>query len=275
MTVPQAMKRRYECNMRFLERSSRRALGLPASRDAAIFSTFMTNVRSSIESELDAPITSIAPAFPRLSPYVKEDVAEAMSFAGLTSTRTHTGHRDTLIYEESSAAYAGLGQGLCESWWNKPTCPSQKHRSVLYFNFDNSSFSVGAMDIQNAFHDRAIYSHRADTQLGWWNLPIFEEPRAEFWARIRVMIMDVLGPVPRPPSQIVLMGEHGADAEFKDVVEAAMWEKYEFDVGAMLNTGNQGDAGRVAARGAAELGWRNMLLKRGDEAHGEGEVEEL
>jgi hypothetical protein len=274
MTVPQAMKRRYECNMRFLERSSRRALGLPVSRDAAILSTFMKKVQSSIEIELGAPVTSIAPAFPRLSPYVKDDVAEALSFAGLTSTRVHTGHRDTLVYEESSAAYAGLGQGLCESWWNKPSCPSQKHRSVLYFNFDNSTFSVGAMDIQNAFHDRTIYSHRGDTQLGWWNLPIFEEPRADFWAKISNMIMDVLGPVSHPPSQIVLMGEHGADAEFKDVVEAAMWEKYEFDVGSMLNTGNQGDAGRLAARGAAELGWLNMVLKGEDDARGE-EVEEL
>jgi hypothetical protein len=274
MTVPQAMKRRYECNIRFLERSSRRVLGLPASRDAAILSTFVKKVRSSIETELGAPITSIAPAFPRLSPYVKEDVADALSFAGLASTRAHTGHRDTLVYEESSAAYAGLGHGLCESWWNGHACQSQKHKSVLYFNFDNSSFSVGAVEIQNAFDDRVPFSHRADTQLGWWNLPVFDEPRAKFWAQIRTMILNALGPVPRPSSQIILMGEHGADAEFKKIVEAAIWEKFEFDVGPMLNTIKEGDAGRLAARGAAELGWLNMVLKGEDQARGEG-VEEL
>jgi hypothetical protein len=88
------------------------------------------------------------------------------------------------------------------------------------------------------------------------------------------MILNALGPVPRPSSQIILMGEHGADAEFKKIVEAAMWEKFEFDVGPMLNTVKEGDAGRLAARGAAQLGWLNMVLKGEDQARGEG-VEEL
>jgi hypothetical protein len=262
--------RRYECNVRFLERSSRQLLGLPASRDAAILSTFMKKVRVAMEMELGTPVTSIAPAFPQLSPYVRDDVEEAMSFAGFTSTRVHTGHRDTLVYEESSAAYAGLGHGLCEAWWNQPDCRSSsdwnKYKSVVYFNFDNSSFAVGAMNLQNAFHDQAIYSHRVDTELGWWNLPVFEVPRAKFWMQIQEMILDVLGPVSRPPNQIILMGEHGADAEFKEVVEAAMWEKFEFEVGSMLSTVAKEDAGRLAARGAAALGWQNMVLKGEDKA---------
>jgi hypothetical protein len=260
--------RRYECNVRFLERTTRQALRLPASRDAAILSNFMRKVRIAIEMELGAPITSIAPAFPRLSPHVREDVKEAMLFAGLTSTRVHTGHRDTLVYEESSAAYAGLGHGLCEAWWNTPGCQSStnwnKYKSVLYFNFDNSSFSVGAMNIQNAFHNDAIYSYRMDTELGWWKLPVFDVPRAKVWAQIHEIILNMLGPVPRPPNQIILMGEHGADAEFKEVVEAAMWEKFEFDVSLMLDT--HMEASRLAARGAAELGWQNTVLKREDQA---------
>jgi hypothetical protein len=252
--------------MRFLQRSSRRALGLPASRDAAILSDFVKRVRSSIETELDAPITTIAPAFPRLSPFVQEDVQEALSFAGLTSTRAHTGHGDTIMYQEANAAYAGLGHGLCESWSFKSDCLSAawpaKSQSVVYFNFDNSSFSVGAMSLQNAFQEYSTYLYGSDSKLGWWNLPVYETPRAKFWSQIREMILSVLAPMPIPPNRIVLLGEHGADEEFEELVKAAMWEKFEFDVELMLQTVKKDNVGTLAARGAAELGWRDEELKR-------------
>jgi hypothetical protein len=228
--------------MRFLQRSSRRALGLPASRDAAILSDFVKRVRSSIETELDAPITTIAPAFPRLSPFVQEDVQEA------------------------NAAYAGLGHGLCESWSFKSDCLSAawpaKSQSVVYFNFDNSSFSVGAMSLQNAFQEYSTYLYGSDSKLGWWNLPVYETPRAKFWSQIREMILSVLAPMPIPPNRIVLLGEHGADEEFEELVKAAMWEKFEFDVELMLQTVKKDNVGTLAARGAAELGWRDEELKR-------------
>lgn len=93
-------------------RSARKALGLPASSEAATLSAFMSKVRSAVEEELDAPVTNIAPAFPRLPPYAEEDVQEAMSISGLVSTRTITSSDET-VYGEANAAYAGLGHGLC------------------------------------------------------------------------------------------------------------------------------------------------------------------
>jgi hypothetical protein len=225
----------------------------------------MKNVRDAIEIELDAQVTNITPAFPRLSLDVKEDVREAMSLAGLTSTRTNLEQGNELVYGEANAAYAGLGHGLCAAWKDKGCGKSAKEQTVLYFNFDNYSFSLGAMSLQNAFQDRETYHYGMDTTLGWWNLPVFEVPRAEFWARINEMILDVLEPMSRPPNRIVLLGEHGADAEFKEVVEAAVWEKFEFDVELMLQAVKQEDAGKLAARGAAELGWQSGVSSRADE----------
>jgi hypothetical protein len=264
--VPEELVRRYHYTMRLLQRSSRRVLGLPASRDAAILSEFMKRVRSAIESEIDAPITIIAPAFPRLSPHLQKDVQEALSFAGLTSTRKNTGHGDTIIYQDANAAYASLGHGLCESWSFKSDCLSQAwpavYQSVLYFNFDNSSFSVGAMSLQNAFQEHSTYVYGSDMTLGLWELPVYEVPRAKFWARIHEMILDVLAPMSMPPNRIVLLGQYGADAEFEEVVKAAAWDKFEFDVELMLQAVRKEDVGASVARGAAELGWRDEEFKR-------------
>jgi hypothetical protein len=258
--------------MRSVERSSRHILGLPASRDSTVLSGFLRTVRSAIEAKIEVPISRIAPAFPRLAPHVQQDIQEALSLTGLSSTRVDTGHGDTIVYEEANAAYAGRGHGVCEEWSFKSDCLSAKwpakKQSVLYFNFDNSSFSVGAMSIQNAFQEHAIYLHGMDAKLGWWNLPVYETPRAEFWAKIHNMILEVLTPMSMPPSRIVLLGEHGADKKFEDVVKDAMWDKFEeFDVELMLSATTKTDVGTLAARGAAELGWRDEEMKRHLEAY--------
>jgi hypothetical protein len=44
-----------------------------------------------------------------------------------------------------------------------------------------------------------------------------------------------------------------------------MWEKFEFDTELMLQAVKQEDAGRLAARGAAEMGWLSGVSSRPDE----------
>jgi hypothetical protein len=123
------------------------------------------------------------------------------------------------------------------------------------------------MALQNAFQgDDTYYYYSMDTELGWWNLPVFDVARAQFWAQIHEKILDVLERMPKPPDNIVLMGEHGVNAEFKEIVKAAMWEKFDFDVDPMLEAIEKDSAGKLAARGAAELGWQNEDLNRQHEA---------
>ncbi|KAL5120309.1 hypothetical protein ACEQ8H_001867 [Pleosporales sp. CAS-2024a] len=275
------LMRRFRCNIRMLQRSSRRALGLPASRDATTLAAFVKRVRESIESQVGSSVSTIAPAFPRLSPHAQEEVEEALSLTGLGSTRVQTGHGNTMLYQEANAAYAGLGHGLCEDWSFKSDCLSAawppKSQSTVYFNFDNASFSLGAMELRNAFQEHTTYIHRLNTSLGWWSLPVYDAPRAKFWEHIHDMIVNVLAPMSTPPNRIVLMGEHGADKEFQSVVQAAMWDQFEFDVESMLQTVKTEDAAWLAARGAAELGWRDEEFKR-EYLHGErkgADVDEL
>ncbi|KAH7414408.1 hypothetical protein DE146DRAFT_640225 [Phaeosphaeria sp. MPI-PUGE-AT-0046c] len=237
-----------------------RSVGM--EQDVAVLADFMKKTRNAIETELGMRITRIAPAFPQLPAYGNEAVRKALSLARLASTRDHL-VSDELAYTEFTAADAALAHHVRSSAKDrKSRRKAALTQHVLYVNFDNSSFSVAAMSLQSTNEERNVIRSDMNTQLGWWNMPVYDAPRAKFWARIQAMILDVVEPMPRPPSRVVLMGDHGADEEFKGVVTTAVWNKYEFDVELMLSPVRKEDATRLAARGAAELAWRDDIRQR-------------
>jgi hypothetical protein len=245
--------------------------GLPRSRESSVLSEFLQKVRRAVEEELGEPVERIAPAFPRLSPYNGGDLYDAFAHAGLHSTRMTN---LVPVYEESYAAYAALGHSLCDASMDYTSCQTytrkQNHETVLYLNFDNSSFSVGAMEQMSPFEVSLSLSYSANVQLGWWNLPVFEVPRAKFWANIHEMIAKAVRSIQRPWHKIVLLGEHGADNEFKEVIKAAVWQEMELDVEMMLELVSKDDIAHLAARGAAELGFREESWSRqAESAHRE------
>ncbi|KAF2131398.1 hypothetical protein P153DRAFT_383509 [Dothidotthia symphoricarpi CBS 119687] len=248
---------RLGCSLRRAGCQTRKAFGLPASRNSGILSNFLSRVRGAIEEELGSPISSIAPVFPLLPSFEEEDFQDALESVGLTSTRSEHGSNE-LVYQETNAAYAGLGYGLCTSWSSHQACMDEASQMpyghILFLNFDDS-FSATVQYMDNISQEWS-YSHSINTSLGWWDLPVFEIPRAKFWARIHEEIVEVAGALQQPPNKIILQGAHARDEEFVEVVKAALWDVLEFDVSMLLEADNKVDPGTVAARGAAELAWR-------------------
>lgn len=214
--------------------------------------------------------------FPLYPSFDDADFQDALDNAGLTSTRKGDGS-GRLIYQETNAAFAGLGHGLCDSWSHRKTCVDEEshmpYGHVLFFNFDDS-FSATVQYMKDTKQEWS-YSHTINPSLGWWDLPVFEIPRAKFWARIHEEILDVAGTLQRPPNKIVLMGEHGRDEEFVEVVKAALWDVLEFDVSMMLDANHAGDTGKITSRGAAELAWRAGYWNARNEGLVEAEDMEL
>jgi hypothetical protein len=247
-------------------RTSRKAIGLPASRNAGILGSFLKKVRGAVEDELKSPISTIAPAFATLNGFEEDTFHDALEFAGLTSIKPTNGN-DRFAYRETNAAYAGHGYGLCKSWRNSQECADEekhmRHEHVLFLNFDSAFFSATVQYMQNAYDDHA-YSNTNDMSLGWWNLPVDEVPRARFWARMHEELIKTVGAMQHPPNKIVLLGEHAGDAEFMDVVKTAMWEILEIDVSLMLSAHVAEGVGRLAARGAAEFARRREVWRRED-----------
>ncbi|KAL6706501.1 hypothetical protein ACN47E_005440 [Coniothyrium glycines] len=256
---------RFKCNLRNADRRIRRLLGRPTNRDARTLSKFLVRARAAFEAELGEAITTIAPTIFNIRPEEEQDMGDALDFVGLRSARERSrymfsGLNTAYVDSEANAAFAGLGMGLCEDWQDDRKCQSQARknpeRTVLYINFDNSSLTASAHQFSSPYKG-VMYNYIANTDLGWWNLPIFEVPRAKFWTQIHEAIEKIAGSLWTPPGRIVLMGEHGGDKEFRDVVEAALWGVLEVDVGNMLQVNTVEDSLTLAARGAAELAWRH------------------
>jgi hypothetical protein len=135
---------------------------------------------------------------------------------------------------------------------------ASQEQHILFLAFDNNSFSASMHRIpcHSTNQTANMISYIARSDLGWWNLPVFEVPRARFWAQVKECVVHAVSGRGKPPGRIVIVGDHGADQEFRQVVEDALWEELEIDAG-MLLRGNDGvDSERLAARGAAELAWR-------------------
>ncbi|KAF9696197.1 hypothetical protein EKO04_006044 [Ascochyta lentis] len=252
--------KRLRCGLEQVRREARRKLGLPVTRESATLSKFVKKVRGAIEEELGTPVSTIAPVAPRLVGWVSEDFQDALDLAGLTSARLDDrGSNDKPTYWDTNAAFAGLGHGLCESRTNVVDCLDEErqmpYEHVLFLDFDNSSFSATVQYLQHV-NQEWTYSNRVDVELGWWNLPVFEVSRVRFWAQIHEVILEVAGALQRAPNKVVLLGDHGANAEFLDVVKAALWDVLEIDISLMLSANKAQDTGMLAARGAAELAWR-------------------
>lgn len=248
---------RWKCNKSNVNGLVRETVDLQKSRDAATIARLLSTVRTVAEAALNAPITSIAPAIFPLRPNELESFQEALKIAGLKSTRSRHGAQE-VVFVDVKAAFAGLDAGMCNNWQNRDDCISEtmamQRQSVLFLNLDNSSFSAGVFSISNPYQKSIAARHLHLIKLGWWNLPVFEVPRARFWAEVQDAIAEVVHVMSRPPSRIILMGEHGADEEFKIVAEAALWQVLEVDVEIMLQAEN---VGKITVRGAAELAWRS------------------
>ncbi|KAJ8117604.1 hypothetical protein OPT61_g1231 [Boeremia exigua] len=266
--------KRLRCDLEQVRREARKRLRLPITRDSATLSTFVKKVRSAIETELGTSVSTIAPVAPQVIGWNSEDFEDALHLAGWSSSRS--GNKST--YWDTNAAFAGLGYGMCASKTNLADCLEEErqmaYEHVLFLDFDNSSFAATVQYLQHADQEWS-YSSRVETGLGWWNLPVFEVSRARFWSRIHEVILEVVGALQRAPNKIVLLGDHGADSEFLEVVKAALWDVLEIDVSLLLSANKAEDVSMLAARGAAGFAKRAEVWKDWKQTQDDDESMEL
>ncbi|KAF2030154.1 hypothetical protein EK21DRAFT_100721 [Setomelanomma holmii] len=257
---PQKRLKRHECIKALLGSSKDDTTGIPLPQDVDTLTTIMKDMRKVVEPELNAPMPNVAITVPRMPEYLQEEFQEPLRLSGLESARAKLERIDTPVYQESNAAYAGLGYGLCRAALEDCSSNSQvnEHDNVLYLNFDNSSFSAGVMALQNAYQDHVMYTYATNVDLGWWNLPVFEAPRAKFWAQIHAMITTALegwAEYKEPIIRVMLVGDHGADEELAEVVHQVMLGKCVADAYAVDRSVNSEEVTYLAARGASEMEW--------------------
>jgi hypothetical protein len=186
-----------------LERWHRRLnkrLGRPATADVGTLSAMLASLRQATEQELVVSLDRVvltAPQFPGLT---REDLADAIEYAGLRSWLEYPLPYPTMLYV-LNAAYAGNGHGLCKEWKDVYACWEEAQASVsrIAYAFEKST-------------DR----HAAFPRLGYHSLPNFRRPE-EYWAEVVSQLKRFLDGIHASGSKVtkvVLMGERAGDEEF-------------------------------------------------------------
>jgi hypothetical protein len=220
------------------------------SSDDMVLSSFMIRLHRAIETELDDSVEQASLALSPQAPALQQKFQKAMVAAGLASSED-----SAVLYEEAIATHAALKPA--SSCTTKSQPGHLQH--ALFLAFDDGAFSASMHEY--ACRDYSPQAHMISrlirSDLGWWHLPMYDAPRAKFWDQVQQSIAYVLSPQGKAPGRIVLLGSHGADAEFKSKVEDALWQELEMDVSSMLSVSERSDSEWLAARGAAELASRH------------------
>ncbi|KAL1792121.1 hypothetical protein ACET3X_009872 [Alternaria dauci] len=220
--------------------------------DSVVLGAFLTNVHTTIEAQLEIPVREMTSAvvFP-LRGAQKTLFQSALLLAGFALPKHSKDSPD--VYPEPYAIHAALVHASCTQ---QPL--QEQHQHILVVAFDDSSFSASmhqtSCNKKSSQPRQYMINYVARSDLGWWELPVFEAPRAKFWSKLQEAVVHTVGGVGKPPGRIVLSGSHGRDEEFKEKVEEALWAEFEVDVGTLLGSSQEADNEWLAARGAAELG---------------------
>jgi hypothetical protein len=232
-----------------IKRRAKLLLGRPGSPNAATLSYMLKLLRSETESRLSISVPSIGIAFADSALESREEVNDALIYAGLNKL----GKRQTPD-TELNAAYRAYGFGLCTSYTDPYKCEEEeaafgKGDVVLHLDYTSKTLSASAQWISKA---RSTYTPTkfVDWKLGRDDATQWPE-ESQYWDAVKQRIRDFAKVAARPYTHLLLTGDHAKDEKFLEVVKGALWD-LGFGDGVEVSK-KQMDEVFVVARGVAEF----------------------
>lgn len=207
-----------------------------------------------------------------------EEITDVFDYLGI---RNLMAEPDTLedLYA-TSAAYAGLGMGLCEQYTDPYACEREEYRfptqRLLHLDFAPQSLSGTIQSLKSA-KNGSVEEAFIDLDLGLGGLNVLNTismPRPEDgtvdWTAIASRIRALVQSFKPQITQLVLTGSSAPDQQFKAVVKDALRDvvaesalEILLDDGTATNDcemdrGQVGDFVFATARGAAEFAKRTV-----------------
>jgi hypothetical protein len=190
----------------------------------------------------------------------QEDIEDAAEYLKLRTLRSY------YVYppQEMVAAYAGYGMGLCEDYTNRTNCRQEEKglptREVLLVEYTEAALLLQCQTLRDAHPLGESYLYiSASFELGSGN----SAERGDT-SKIRTLVMQLLRKryhtfrLPSKDITIIMTGSPKSveDSEARRVIKDAA-ETFGFEVN-ILSTNPE----YIAARGAAELAWRELILSK-------------
>jgi hypothetical protein len=105
---------------RYLRRLNK-LFGRPSTPDVGTISVLVSHLRDEVESRLNHTIDKVVVTTPQFPGLTKEDLEDAIQYAGLKSWLEYPLPYPTMLHAQN-AALAGNGQGLCKELNNIYAC---------------------------------------------------------------------------------------------------------------------------------------------------------
>ncbi|PMD26740.1 hypothetical protein NA56DRAFT_654528 [Hyaloscypha hepaticicola] len=260
-TIPQRLNFAWKA----LKRRTNLLLGCPGSPNAEIVGSMLTSLRTETESRLSNSITTIGIAFSNSALESREEVNDALHYAGLNKL-----DKLQVPDRELNAAYGAYGFGLCTSYTDPYKCEEEESAFglgdiVLHLDYTSKTLSANTELISTA---RSTFTRTkfVDWKLGRDEVTQWSE-ESQYWDAVKLRIRDFARVAVRPHTQLLLTGDCAKDEEFLEVLKDALWD---------LGLGDEVEVRRkqmdsvfVVARGVAEFqrrrqrGWLGCVLPKG------------
>jgi hypothetical protein len=242
------------------KRKRNKSRGLPATEDVGTIAKVLIHLRNVTELHLGQNVNAAVTAIPYLPGLTREDLEDAMEYAGLKMLRSYNFYGDV---NEVRAAYAGLGNGLCHEPENIKYCEdeeaSMRNYQVLSISFTDFMLSL-RLSSCHAAHLCWDYSSEEDINLGlrsahWYG------PEVEYWTRVRRSIRRFVE-MACQIDKLHVFGEAASNGHFQEALRGALRD-LEPKVAIAMGGSERLEPLSLVARGAAEFARRFQVMTWG------------
>ena len=240
----------------------REGLGLPSTQDVARMSRLMAKLQIATQQYLGEPFPGAVIATPMFPSLCKDDVTEAAQLNRITAVGSLKLFTQP---KELSAAFAGLGFGICANYTNTKACNAEEdglpHVETLLVSLSNATLFARRYAMRRALTSyEPEHSLLVDYDLGTDALhSMDDEPRKrEYWSMVegRSIQLYLRMPTRRPLDKVLLIGERAAaDADKGDLISTVQ-RALRYLQGDTLPEIYADEPVYIAARGAAEFAKR-------------------
>ena len=229
--------------------------GFPATTDVGIVGGLLKHLRLECEKKLGHAFTAAVPAIPVLPGMTKEDLDDAMEYAGLSTLRSYSYSNHV---SETSAAFAGMGYGLCSSPRDLDTCEAEEatmpFRSLIAVGLTDSVLTLTCSVFRYA-HKLEDFKTVFDYEHGLGALDSHVDASA-YWDGVRTAISNVVAASSKPIDTLLLLGANGANKKLVETIGDALGNFQSPLSSTNLQLSAFPDPLYVAAMGAAEFAKR-------------------
>jgi hypothetical protein len=212
------------------------------------------------ELRLNQNINATITAIPHVPGLRREDLEDAMEYAGLKLLRSYNFYGGV---DEVSAAYAGLDNGLCHNPEDTKSCEDEeanmRSSQVLSISFTNYMLSLRMSSCRAA---RICWDYNSEENSG---LGLRFEHRygaeLEYWAHVRRSIRR-FAEVAWKIDKLHVFGEAASNEHFQEALRGALRD-LEPRAALAMGASEKMDPLSLAARGAAEFAKRFQVMTWG------------